>query len=67
MIELYLYEQLKAGCINNDLMYLYRQFLKPQLINNETAEYAVKLRFMYRVTADCSKVKAVIVKCGYIF
>ena len=66
MIELYLYEQLKAGCINNDLMYLYRQFLKPQLINNETAEYAVKLRFMYRVTADCSKVKAVIVKCGYM-
>lgn len=66
MIELYVYEQLKAGCINNDLMYLYRQFLKPQLINNETAEYAVKLRFMYRVTADCSKVKAVIVKCGYM-
>ena len=59
MIELYVYEQLKAGCINNDLMYLYRQFLKPQLINNETAEYAVKLRFMYRV-------KAVIVKCGYM-
>ena len=63
-IELYVYEQLKQGHIDKWLVYLYKEFLKPQLLKKDTAAFIAQLRFMYRITCYDDYVKAIIVKYG---
>ena len=43
IIELYVYEQLKQGNIDSNLVYLYKKFIKPQLVKNDTAAFLAKL------------------------
>lgn len=39
IIELYVYEQLKQENIDSNLVYLYKKFIKPQLVKNDTAAF----------------------------
>lgn len=63
-IEMYVYEQLREGNVDDNLAMLYREFLKPELLRDETAEFMSKLRFMYRVTCFDDVVDKILVKYG---
>lgn len=64
IIELYVYEQLKQERIDEYLVYLYREFIKPQLVKEDTAAFIARLKFMYHITCFDGDVKAIIVKYG---
>lgn len=66
IIELYVYEQLKQENIDSNLVYLYKKFIKPQLVKNDTAAFLAKLKFMYHITCFDEDVKAVMVKYSQI-
>lgn len=66
IIELYVYEQLKQQNIDRYLVYLYKEFIKPQLIKNETAGFIARLKFMYHITCFDDDVKMVMVKYGQL-
>ena len=64
IIELYVYEQLRQERIDNNLVYLYRKFLKPQLLKKETARFIARLKFIYHITCYDSGVDGIMVKYG---
>lgn len=73
-IEIYVYEQLKAGNINDYLVILYKALLGTQLITEETNDFICRLRYVYKIQCFSSYVKEISVthtqltdKCGYEF
>lgn len=60
-IERFVLEQLKAGHINENLAYLYKNVLSKQIITEETAYAFAPLLFMHRIYVDNPKVKNVVV------
>ncbi len=61
-IEIYVYEQLKAGCINEYLEILYKALLKPQLITQETNEFVCRLKYVYKLKCFGSYVTGITVE-----
>lgn len=61
-IEMFVYEQMKAGHIDDNLAYLYKKFWSVNLLHEETAQFMSKLIFMYKVTCYDNDVISVIVK-----
>lgn len=60
-IERFVVDQIKAGRINENLAYLYRNKLAPQMIMDETAYAYTPLLFMHRIYVDNPKVKNIVV------
>lgn len=71
-IEIYVYEQLKAGNINEYLEILYKSLLEPQLITEETNDFICRLRYIYKINCFSNYVTGIEVwhnqlkdKCDY--
>ena len=71
-IEIYVYEQLKAGCINDYLEVLYKSLLETQLITEETNDFICRLRYVYKIQCFSDYVTGITVehnqlkdKCDY--
>lgn len=60
-IERFIVDQIKAGHINENLAYLYKNRLAPQMIMDETAYAYTPLLFMHRIYVDNPKVKSIVV------
>lgn len=60
-IERFVVDQIKLGHINENLAYLYKNMLAPQMIMDETAYAYTPLLFMHRIYVDNPKVKNIIV------
>ncbi len=60
-IERFVVDQIKLGHINENLAYLYRNMLAPQMIMDETAYAFTPLLFMHRIYVDNPRVKNIIV------
>lgn len=60
-IERFVVDQIKLGHINENLAYLYRNMLAPQMVMDETAYAFTPLLFMHRIYVDNPKVKSIIV------
>lgn len=60
-IERFVVDQIKAGHINENLAYLYKNMLAPQMIADETAYAYTPLLFMHRIYVDNPKVKSIVV------
>lgn len=60
-MERFVIDQIKAGHINENLAYLYRNVLVPQMIADETAYAYTPLLFMHRIYVDNPKVKSIVV------
>ena len=60
-IERFIVDQIKAGHINENLAYLYKNRIVPQMIVDETAYAYTPLLFMHRIYVDNPKVKNVVV------
>ena len=58
-IEIYVYEQLKAGNINDYLVILYKALLGTQLITEETNDFICRLRYVYKIQCFSSYVKEI--------
>ncbi|MDO5403623.1 MAG: DUF5717 family protein, partial [Eubacteriales bacterium] len=61
-IEIFVYEQLKEGHIDDSLAILYRTFWKKQLIDKDTCGFMEKLLFMHKFTCFDEGIQAVCVK-----
>lgn len=61
-IEIFVYEQLKEGHIDDSLIILYKALWKPQLIDKDTYEFMAKLLFMHKFTCFDDGIQAVCVK-----
>lgn len=60
-IERFVVDQIKLGHINENLAYLYKNMLAPQMVMDETAYAFTPLLFMHRIYVDNPKVKSIIV------
>jgi len=60
-IERFVVDQIKLGHINENLAYLYKNMLAPQMIMDETAYAYTPLLFMHRIYVDNPRVKSIIV------
>lgn len=60
-IERFVVDQIKLGHINENLAYLYKNMLAPQMIMDETAYAYTPLLFMHRIYVDNPKVKSIVV------
>ncbi|GFI21726.1 hypothetical protein IMSAGC011_00499 [Lachnospiraceae bacterium] len=60
-IERFIVDQIKLGHINENLAYLYKNRLAPQMIMDDTAYAFTPLLFMHRIYVDNSKVKNIVV------
>lgn len=60
-IERFVVDQIKLGHINENLAYLYKHMLAPQMVTDETAYAFTPLLFMHRIYVDNPKVKNVII------
>lgn len=61
-MELFLKEQLMAGNINDNLVVIYRDLLKPDMINKDNAAAVAKLFHIRRVTVNNKNYAKVIVR-----
>ncbi|MGN0316646.1 MAG: DUF5717 family protein [Lachnospira sp.] len=61
IIEMYVYEQMKAGNINRYLTILYKEFMKPSMIVAETAPFLSEADYLYRVNCFDEGIKEVLV------
>lgn len=61
-MELFVYEQLKEGHIDDSLVTLYRTFWKTQLIRQDTRDYMAQLLFMHKFTCFEEGIAAIAVK-----
>ena len=60
-IERFVVDQIRLGHINENLAYLYRNMLAPQMVTDETAYAFTPLLFMHRIYVDNPKVKSIVV------
>ncbi len=60
-IERFVVDQIKLGHINENLAYLYKNMLAPQMIMDETAYAYTPLLFMHRIYVDNAKIKNIVV------
>ena len=60
-IERFVVDQIKLGNINENLAYLYKNMLAPQMVMDETAYSFTPLLFMHRIYVDNPKVKSIVV------
>ncbi|MDE7273886.1 MAG: hypothetical protein K2N95_12630 [Lachnospiraceae bacterium] len=60
-IERFVVDQIKLGHINENLAYLYRNMLAPQMVMDETAYAFTPLLFMHRIYVDNPKVISIVV------
>lgn len=60
-IERFVVDQIKAGHINENLAYLYKKVLVPQMVMDETAYAYTPLLFMHRIYVDNPKIKSIVV------
>jgi hypothetical protein len=60
-IERFVVDQIKAGHINENLAYLYKNVLVSQMITDETVYAYTPLLFMHRIYVDNPKVKNIVV------
>ena len=60
-IERFVVDQIKLGHINENLAYLYKNMLAPQMVMDETAYAYTPLLFMHRIYVDNAKVKNIVV------
>lgn len=60
-IERFVVDQIKLGHINENLAYLYKNMLAPQMIMDETAYAFTPLLFMHRIYVDNPNVKNIVV------
>ncbi len=60
-IERFIVDQIKLGHINENLAYLYKNRLAPQMIMDDTAYAFTPLLFMHRIYVDNPKVKNIVV------
>lgn len=61
-IELFVYEQLREGHVDDSLSILYRALWKPQLIDEDTYRFMTEMLFMHKFTCFDEGVEAVCVK-----
>lgn len=61
-IEIYVYEQLKAGNISDNLVVLYKALLKTQLVCDDTGIFVSKMPYMYRMQCFSDVVRYVHVR-----
>lgn len=61
-IELFVYDQVKLGKINDYLVILYREILSKEYLNDDTKEFLMQLNLMYRLTCFDEGVKKVCVR-----
>lgn len=61
-IEIFVYEQLKAGNISDELVVLYKALLGTELLNKETGEFISGLAYVYRVKIFSDVVRSVEVR-----
>lgn len=60
-IERFVVDQIKLGHINENLAYLYKNMLAPQMVMDDTAYAFTPLLFMHRIYVDNPKVKNIVV------
>lgn len=60
-IERFVVDQIRLGHINENLAYLYKNMLAPQMVMDETAYAYTPLLFMHRIYVDNAKVKNIVV------
>ncbi len=60
-IERFVVDQIRLGHINENLAYLYKNMLAPQMVTDETAYAFTPLLFMHRIYVDNPKVKNIVV------
>lgn len=60
-IERFVVDQIKLGHINENLAYLYKNMLAPQMITDDTVYAFTPLLFMHRIYVDNPKVKNIVV------
>lgn len=60
-IERFVVDQIKLGHINENLAYLYKNMLAPQMIMDETVYAFTPLLFMHRIYVDNPRVKNIVV------
>ncbi len=60
-VERFVVDQIKLGHINENLAYLYKTMLAPQMIMDETAYAYTPLLFMHRIYVDNPNVKNIVV------
>jgi len=60
-VERFVVDQMKLGHINENLAYLYKNMMVPQMITDDTAYAFTPLLFMHRIYVDNPKVKNIIV------
>ncbi|MDE6056127.1 MAG: hypothetical protein K2G55_20760, partial [Lachnospiraceae bacterium] len=60
-IERFVVDQIKLGHINENLAYLYKNMLAPQMIMDDTVYAFTPLLFMHRIYVDNPKVKSIVV------
>ncbi len=61
-IEIFVYEQLKAGKISDNLAVLYKALLKTQLVSDETGSFISTMPYMHRVQCFSNVVSRVHVR-----
>lgn len=60
-MEMFVQEQLAKGRMNADLAYLYKRYLKPDMVNEDTAENLSKLLFAYEIRFEQKDIRNIIV------
>lgn len=60
-IERFVVDQIRLGHINENLAYLYKNMLAPQMVTDETAYAFTPLLFMHRIYVDNPRVKNIVV------
>lgn len=60
-IERFVVDQIRLGHINENLAYLYKNMLAPQMVTDEMAYAFTPLLFMHRIYVDNPKVKNIVV------
>lgn len=60
-VERFVVDQIKLGHINENLAYLYKTMLAPQMIMDDTAYAYTPLLFMHRIYVDNPNVKNIVV------
>lgn len=60
-VERFVVDQIRLGHINENLAYLYRNMLAPQMVMDETAYAFTPLLFMHRIYVDNPRIKNVVI------
>lgn len=60
-IERFVVDQIRQGNINENLAYLYKNMLVPQMVKDETAYAFTPLLFMHRIYVDNPRVKTIVI------